>query len=402
MPRAYTDSPRYIVQQLPSKLRGIEGRRWDLKVDPHVYDLSIDSSQDLVVFAARSPEGSSNIFQLRSLSTGDVHPFACSSGVIELGQLLPYKTSLDICGKHILAVVRPIDAMFYVWNWRTGHVALSMIVPSDASRTESACFLDDRHIIVVASDLPDEDAVRLLIQEVPKEGTNTSPSFSFALPAFLRKSSLASLRIRSSVTSRSPRGPCLFYADPDDRLLYVHAVMLVDSFYEEFMITIPSRTFTSYIVSHSPAQHPVDVGWEDWGPSGSRVSRIPPRAWLARGFLVSGMRMVSSAPSLNAAGSRYVFAVYDYHPLRVARAASLRGAAGGVVLGDEVPAQFTGAGYGAVTTTMPYLVNEIPLPAELSNLALEVGELDVALCEDGILMFRYSRTRIQNVWSYTF
>ncbi|KAF8502819.1 hypothetical protein F5888DRAFT_1120008 [Russula emetica] len=120
----------FIMQSIPSPLRGVSGRQWRIDFDFSVEPFVIDATQDLLV--AVLGHDSKNIF-LFALSTGQQHPLSANGGVLYLEpSRRPYmgNSKHEISGDFLGMITQckdVLDDRLFIWNWKTGIIHVKMV-----------------------------------------------------------------------------------------------------------------------------------------------------------------------------------------------------------------------------------------------------------------------------------
>ncbi|KAI0056407.1 hypothetical protein BV25DRAFT_1903251 [Artomyces pyxidatus] len=397
---------KFLIQQIPSMLRGADEKHSELAVEADVRQIHIDHSQDFYAFPElprlSQVDQSSPLYHMRSILSGDSHPLACSPASLDLGTNSgQHRAACDVFADHLLDIIFNDDSWTYlVTNWKTGVVEWTMTVPPKSS--DMPCrFLDDNHIIFYMPVYPDRNTNghRVLYIQVYQfknisrmTDAPATSSYSFALPALAQDDRLMWPRIASTTTF--PTGTGYFHSDQKDRLLFIQSARMPDEDVDKgsFSIDIPLQTFRSYIKSHPAHGDSVVVPWDKWGPSGSRAVWLGPRSKASDGLVINGMRRLT-LKSKGDTGRSTVAVVLDYHPRRVARALARQrnGDTIDVILhGGEIGEEFTAEGCGPVKTTLPCIVTEIPIPKEVPYSVIDGMTHGISqwLCDDGIVFAR--------------
>ncbi|KAI0054571.1 hypothetical protein BV25DRAFT_1922569 [Artomyces pyxidatus] len=154
---------------------------------------------------------------------------------------------------------------------------------------QNASFLSESYILLDAraSDLPEyshtprypdpHSAMCLLIVPI-RPGPEDAHSFTFLLPGYLqdkwKQGAPCWLDRAIPQCAQEPRPRGLFYANPDDRLLSLRAIVRnSDRSKSHFIVDIPAQTLTSHMRAHPGAPGArVAVPWERWGPRGARIT----------------------------------------------------------------------------------------------------------------------------------
>ncbi|KAI0061480.1 hypothetical protein BV25DRAFT_1916846 [Artomyces pyxidatus] len=414
------------LERMPSLLRGIKGRHWAVGFEELGGGVSsnggvnVDVSQDLLVVATHhvSPNMIQSRLHLRSLSTGEVHPFGCNFIDVGTDRMLA-DGAMDIHDNLILLRVcmlpmtwPDISMHAMVFDWTTGIVLLDTPSQSDPTHGSNPCFLDCDHIVtVVAGPDGNSDTRRLEVLSFRDTALDdhSHPTCFFVLPDVMTNSTTTSLHIHAGRTSSygsalwhgvdSDSPP--FYEDPGEKLLsvFVSKVDFPHRFTYSFVVDFSARL----LLANAKSRRGIGVvPWNDWGPSTSCVHG--PHA--ARGKSM-GMRRIEETSTMQDA--MVLFTVFDYHPRRVARARSRRSIAGSasaaVVDVTEINLYSAGEISGQLRTTLPYLVKRVPLRVGTGNSVGNYRYTRAMLCEDGVVVYqlnKYADNEPPAVLSFTF
>ena len=140
----------FIMQSIPSPLRGVSGRQWRIAFDFFVEPFVVDATQDLLVAVPRhnskklvfyrylllcvcSRLSPHRIF-LVALSTGQPHPLSANGGVLYLES--SRRPSLgnskhEISGDFLGMITQSSDVFddrLFIWNWKTGSIHVKMVL----------------------------------------------------------------------------------------------------------------------------------------------------------------------------------------------------------------------------------------------------------------------------------
>ncbi|KAI0058200.1 hypothetical protein BV25DRAFT_1305561 [Artomyces pyxidatus] len=370
--------------QLPSKLRRVDYRRWYLHYDRRLRllfeDLSIDASQDLLLFVTASEDRNIPVVHVHSLSTGHPHQEGPVSGTIgiEHGSLVFPK--IEICGDYIGMVISSDRRLMKVsiWNWKTGVIQTESAV--NPSQYTTFCFLDDSHILVQSLPVP-------LIAPAPLlqvYNFRTAHGLYFVLPFTSRhiEAHLLPNAVHHPPTSIGVHD--LFVTDPNDKLV----VSIVDHQRrpaERYELCIAAQKLLDIFRTERRAN--TGFPWSEWGPDAAHCA--PLRGDMADGaYAVFGMKTAH----LISRDGRNMAIITDYHPRRVKRT-------------QDESADWTPSGVqrretgGVSEPRLPYTVKEVLLP--------EAYGMDIFLAqhhfyEDGLLLQYHERSgdewRAKEIW----
>ena len=140
----------FVMQSIPSPLRGVPGRQWQIDFDYFVDPFVIDATQDLLAVVPRHdakrlvvPVSSPSCalcswahpysILLLALSTGQPHPHSANGGVLHfepsrcpaLGNS-KHEISGDFLGM-ITHGITALDDRLVIWNWKTGVIQVRMV-----------------------------------------------------------------------------------------------------------------------------------------------------------------------------------------------------------------------------------------------------------------------------------
>ena len=140
----------FVVQSIPSALRGIPERHWRVDFDFVVMCFIIDATQDLLAVVSRndkttlaflfflsltriySPEVPCSVL-VRALSTGQPHPLSANEGILHLESSQNPSTGNskhEICGDFLGMIAwrgDKWDDRLLIWNWKTGILLVNMV-----------------------------------------------------------------------------------------------------------------------------------------------------------------------------------------------------------------------------------------------------------------------------------
>ncbi|KAI0320318.1 hypothetical protein OF83DRAFT_612054 [Amylostereum chailletii] len=386
--------------RLPSEIRGIDRHEWAHEFGFPLLDFGLDVTLDLLVLIEDLPLGPNLCrIHIRSLSTGDVHPSAPTSGHIPYDlHVVPaerplWSFTVRINGDFLGIFFISIDGAseLCVWNWKTGE--RKMLLYGDEMR--SFTFLSENLVLVATMSDPlglNPSASSSLVvynvnhgypSKVYVDYIDLVPcECSFALPPRRSNEHTWNIRFHSDPspgwkpadTQTAPP----FCVEPDQRLLVVdYEVERERGDIYCFSFFIPMATLLANI-------NAVDLGlsvpWTQWGATTSCVVGDHGHwdAWGGGGF-VYGMRYICPQPVLRA-DSPPMISVWDFHPVRVRRAL-----AGGVPLGSEhlvVPPVDQARQWYPDGMKLPFIVKEVPVPEEFR----EAHDLDFMISEDTIVV----------------
>jgi len=219
----------FIMQSIPSPLRGVSGRQWRIDFDFFVEPFVIDATQDLLVAVPR--HDSKNIF-LVALSTGQPHPLSANGGVLYLEpsrRPSMGNSKHEISGDFLGMITQSSDVFddrLFIWNWKTGIILVKMPIRVGSHHELEVVFsfLDDRHFVIpsVPSERPNE--IILNVYELhhhqhhgQQEDATPVPVRNHVLPLADALTDVCSLRFFPDVSARGGASPGHFYADASKR-----------------------------------------------------------------------------------------------------------------------------------------------------------------------------------------
>ncbi|KAI0294176.1 hypothetical protein BC826DRAFT_1104768 [Russula brevipes] len=429
---------RLVVFQLPSALRGVRARRWNLNFDFSFSSFIIDASSDLLVLFCADPRhvqqrGLENHLHLCSLSAGDKHPLSQTDGVIRLSleqnmdwwYWYNFAHSSRIRGDYLMFLMNSGQSLL-LWNWHSGAL-VDMPLPLPC---KTYSFLDDRRLVLVAGTLTtiSRGHVRLLVYSLEKSAQNPGDVLTPCLEAIymlpddkikIMRGRGDEVRLCSSPCRSVPAGHFYRDAAATETVLVLGIAVPGTSLFREFNLIIPVcalQTPAARHGGHHPASQPCtgndtpglapEVPWSEWGravisdPFSNSRQSFP--SGLNRLPFASGARTVmhelvtqqsrraartdSCSPARDSMDSSKVLVMTDYHPRRVAFAIArhdprIRNSQS-LSVGADAP--HTGH-------THAYLRVQATLPAQLQHLDLDL--LCPVMCGDAVLLFQASERR---------
>jgi hypothetical protein len=310
--------------QLPSRIRGIPMRQWTLRFDFSVRDFSMDPSQDLLVTIEDNLRNLPNIFriQLRTLSTGEKHPFAGSTAVVDYTLTTPepidrWSYSIRISGDYVGILFQDIlesGNRLVVWSWRTG--VQKLVVLSGILR--SFVFLGDNFILGSTLQPP-----ALLVYSLEQSLAGGTAQANTHLLRFLIETPaqdttdilLASDPSPGQSPSSRPQVPFLIAGDERIITMNVQTLDHREVHLSETSL-IPTKTLLGYIENRLiNGGH--DVDWESYGQLLSE--RVPGHGrWGMWTCFVFGMRHI--LPNIIYLNFQPMVIIRDLSPRRCLRA----------------------------------------------------------------------------------
>ncbi|KAH9991075.1 hypothetical protein BJV77DRAFT_1068571 [Russula vinacea] len=254
----------FIMQSIPSRLRGVPGWQWRVDFDFCVEIFVLDATQDLLVVV---PSHNPNNVRFYQLSTGQTHPLSTSGGVhVEHSRRPSLGNSKQEVSGDFLGMItksyKEYDDRLLIWNWKTGIVYMNMVCalplpfplpppfvntlgkqtliriaqPIRVSNYHEAVFsfLDDRHFVVpsISSKRPNEIVLDIFElhhpqhhgqqeqeQEQQQQQSEPTPIRSYVLSLADALTNVCSLRFFPDVSARCGASTGHFYADVSKRKL---------------------------------------------------------------------------------------------------------------------------------------------------------------------------------------
>ncbi|KAH9991077.1 hypothetical protein BJV77DRAFT_1009875 [Russula vinacea] len=238
----------FIMQSIPSRLRGVPGRQWRIDFDFWVQIFVLDATQDLLVVV---PNHDPNNVLLYQLSTGQPHPLSASGGVLRVEQprrpclgISKHEVSGDFLGM-ITKSYTHFDDRLSIWNWKTGIVYINMPILVGSYHEAVFSFLDDRHFIIpsIASERPNEIAL---------------DTFQFHHPHHHGQ--------QQHISARGGACPGHFYADASKRefgIEFEATSKSTDAMVVVHELLVPLRALMAIAPKHTPLPcRPVSVDYE--------------------------------------------------------------------------------------------------------------------------------------------
>ncbi|KAI0049133.1 hypothetical protein FA95DRAFT_1604664 [Auriscalpium vulgare] len=377
------------VKQLPSVLRGVETRFWEVHVNCCVDELTVDASQDLMIVSTRMTTPLYAI--VRSLSTGDVHPECMWSGRINFPGLAVGETKL--CGDFVGTNLYNPEILGHlsIWNWKTGvQLVYSMLsyTPVPSFEFPRFSFVDSSHILTMFCEQPDAPEVpaqlSLRLYDLSRVGADLELTGalvgSYALPQLASHGEPFFYENRSSPPASSSSEQGIFYPDRSKRLLGLGIQSDGDCFVVVFAPDIFLCDGPWTAGGHGT------VPWDSWASSGVHFARVSePRL---RSFVMHGMRTVEYDEEVK----ELIISDYDAHRVRRAITASGTPEGGEAGTHSVIFEEETETGYGLIKTSLPRLVRR-----KAREIVLKRYVSRVDLCDDGVLLIEDGPHRIRTI-----
>ncbi|THH13361.1 hypothetical protein EW146_g6840 [Bondarzewia mesenterica] len=388
-------SKTLYFKQLPSVLRGIDMRDWDLTFEFRIRDFGIDPAQDLLIVIQESYQSGINVcnIHLRSISSGAAHSAAPKSSLLQHSLHAiqeDWSYSIIIDGDHLGILFinnEEADNEFVVWNWKSGDIILRL----SRDNLNSFAFLDERFVMVAMLFGPIAPNPVLVIYDmsVPcaTELDVETARFhcAFELPDIRTGVPLFGLDIRSDPSPNWTPSPDLhvpFHTEHRERLFVISLLGIVSRIQQGALdIFVTSRFFLdrAYMILEdqgklTPYDDAGEEGeeeqynvftWDDWGACHTRVM-IRESNWTAWVCYVFGMKYISPAVVTRDGVSK--IQIFDFGSSRVRRAVQ----DGSLeeewdLVSESSLVSYRWLQYGSISTNLPYLVKEIPLPPQIQD-----------------------------------
>ncbi|KAH9037200.1 hypothetical protein EDB85DRAFT_1937014 [Lactarius pseudohatsudake] len=312
--------------QLPSRLRGIPMRQWTLRFDYCLRDFGIDPSQDLLV-TIENFRISPNLcrIQSRTLSTGEKHPLAGSTAIVEHTLTVPeevilarWSCSIRVHGDYvgILFAEHSEDRNeLVVWSWRTGIRKLVVL----SANLQSFVFLGDNFIL--GSTLEPPALLVYTLEGRPAGGTTPADTHLLRFLFGRRFRSIMELLLTSDPSPGwlpNARLQVPFQIAGDERIIAMNLQLYYnrEGLFQCETVLIPAKTLLGQI-ENRPIKDGCDVDWESCGPQ--FMEHIPEHGeWDVWTCFVFGMRYIQ--PRVDHLRGKSMIIVRDIYPRRCLRA----------------------------------------------------------------------------------
>ncbi|KAI0672339.1 hypothetical protein C8Q78DRAFT_1026481 [Trametes maxima] len=417
-----------VLKQLPSAIRGIEGREWRIEdLGVKMRDFGMDPAQDLLVVLENRAEGASMTcaVHLRTLSTGDPHPAAPRPAVVTHSpQLGRYTHTIQIVEDFVAILMTCGDAdhsELLVWNWKTGQRRLH-ITSADMS---SFAFLTARYMLLTSlptleldeNDVFHGDVPRLLVidlERMPDHQVHFAELdylCAFHYPVLADNFATISMSIRSDPAPKWRPSPALkvpFHVARQQRLFVITLWVVEGNMHiMPFISLVPSTTLLACMERLPPGETCRVVEWSEWGPAGSRLIPAPSTHTSVWVCYVYGMTFTMSVRE----GSKRTILALDFNQMNVRRAQARQREQGETVGEAEQsaddknflvltePRAFRPANMfeQEVTTSLPHIVRKTD-----QGSAEGEGHFDAVMVSEDSLVLVSSQSRIRKYRILTF
>ncbi|KAI8989158.1 hypothetical protein BD414DRAFT_486239 [Trametes punicea] len=406
-----------VFKQLPSTLRGIEGKEWRIEdVGVNIRDFGMDPAQDLLLIIENRVEGAGLTcsVHLRSLATGKPHPAAPRPAILSHHpQRGRYSYTIQTSEEYVAILMTSGDedhSELLIWNWKTGQRRL-YITGSDLS---SFAFLTGQYILLTSlptmeldnNNIFHGDDPRLLVIDLERMSDRHEIDFSdldwtcaFHYPALADNFATISMSIRSDPAPNWTPNPALkapFHIARQDRLFVITLWVVQGNMHIlPFISLVPSWTLLDCIRKLAARETMRVFDWAEWGPHGSRLIPAPPTHTSVWVCYVYGLTFALSIRQ----GTQRGVVTFDFNQLAVRRlqeveareAAEMgpmawalqQGTRRMLVQADERTFQPPDVFKDEVRTSLPYIMRK----ASPSSSEEGEGHIDaVMLSEDSLVM----------------
>lgn len=275
------------------------------------------------------------------METGRPHPRAPKELICdEASARVARSYTVQICGERIGVLFHQDDGrhLLRVWAWQRGVCVFEHRTDDETS----FAFLTHTHLLVACVQEPDPDDRPMPVLEVfdvsgeagDAPGKTPAP-LTFHFPRFLSGLEIVHICVRSDPSPAAcPTAP--FGIAPTSRMFVISIWVSVHDLQPQPLIMfVPMYTFLPFLEGLVPR----DVPWEEWGPSGTRISLgiFTSSIWQVPLFLcgrtqcnatrrvcyVHGMRFITRGHTVRDEGEdRYLetwLHVYEFMPLELRR-----------------------------------------------------------------------------------
>ncbi|KAH9950441.1 hypothetical protein B0H21DRAFT_535054, partial [Amylocystis lapponica] len=377
--------------QLPSKIRGIQGKEWTIEdVGFVIRDFTMDPAQNLLVMVETPREWRSDdafYIHLRALDTSVSYPASPQPSVLEHspdGDNYSYVIQISAQYLGVLFVSGDENKReLVIWNWKTG-ARIMRLCGTDLS---SFVFLDDTHIVVAVCS-PPEEAIpilpppRLIVidfiktPDVMVDLRDADFVCAFHYPRMSPMATPLAMSVRSDpAPSWLPhsKSKVPFYTARNERLLVITLWATDAMVVRSLLLFVPTSVLLSHVNSLEHGETKRHFAWEAWGPQGTRMMSAPQghsNVWVC---YVWGMKYVSS----KRARRRKTIQIFDFNQVSCKRLAEEENLAAGEEFVGERTVIHAGMLFeNDVVTSLPYRLWTLSPPAggEKKFEAVLVGE----------------------------
>jgi hypothetical protein len=368
--------------QLPSRLRGIPMRQWTLKFDFVPRDFGMDPSQDLLV-TIENFENTPNLcrIQLRTLSTGERHPLARGTAVVEYTLTGPeirldrWSYSIRTCGDYVGILfeehfVRRNELV--VWSWRTG--VQKLVVLSESANIRSFVFLGDNFLL--GSTLAPPALLVYNLEQRPADANTPLLRFLFG-PLVQGTSDILLTSDPSPGWTPSAGLQVPFHIAGDERIIAMNIQLSDDSgVFRSETFLIPTKTLLAQIDS-LPTKEGNDVDWDLYDlPFIEDVTEHG--RWDVWTCFVFGMRYI--LPRAVGLHGKPIIIIRDLSQRRCLRASEEER--------EESNTLYQAMGRGSYEPRSRSILKCVPLPESIRD----AQHVRLMISEDGIVVFEQRNT----------
>ncbi|KAH9064345.1 hypothetical protein EDB87DRAFT_1785862 [Lactarius vividus] len=313
--------------QIPSRLRGIPMRQWTLRFDYDLRDFGMDPSQDLLVTIENFRNSPTLCrIQSRALSTGERHPLAGNTAIVEHTLTVPeeevildrWSYSIRVGGDYVGILFAESSGdrnELVVWSWRTGVRRLVVL----SANIRSFVFLGDNFIL--GSTLEPPALLVYTLERRPADGTTYAKTHLLRFLFGRRFRATRELLLTSDpspgwLPSAGLQVP--FQIAGDERIIAMNLQLyyIWEGLFECKTVLIPTKTLLGQI-ENCLIKDRYDVDWESCGPQ--IMEHLPEHGiWDVWTCFVFGMRYIQ--PRVDHLRGNLMMIVRDIHPRRCLRA----------------------------------------------------------------------------------
>ncbi|KAF7313763.1 F-box domain-containing protein [Mycena chlorophos] len=375
----YSADDGFAFSRIPCAIKSLQPDHWKLPVfTGSIVDFSMDLSQDLLVVVEVASLGLS--VHLLSLHTGQPHPAARLFRLVRQVEEPPVSTfeafQIRIFGTY-MAVMSEIDTEvsaceLLVWDWKTGALKKHMYGPT----LTSFAFLDAKRLIVT---FLDDESAKITPQLSIVDVEGPLDPCTLLLPAIDRgdPSEIELLLLTESAPSwpENATRECPFATSHADRLFVVSLCGL--ELEDDGSVTTDCSFFLCVrlstildVLDANPSKACID--WADWGPTQTRMLRIPKgfsETWVC---CVYGLRCAIQ-PSRNTCQILDFTSFYTSTDNRIVHPTQV----------DKKHRFFL----ESVTTHAPFTLQKVAIPASMAVMLTEDGLVTVSLDEESCSIY---------------